>query len=122
MNEYDKYLTNIDKIYNHYGYDHQLNKLVEEIGELLIAISKKDEFNIREEMADVYLLIDQFRHQSTYDAFQRIQYAKAQRQVDRIENNSTQKTFTREEIAKMSTSEFIKNEAAINNQIKNGLI
>ncbi len=41
MNEYDKYLTNIDKIYNHYGYDPQLNKLVEEIGELLIAISKK---------------------------------------------------------------------------------
>lgn len=122
MNEYDKYLTNIDKIYNHYGYDRQLNKLVEEIGELLIAISKKDEFNIREEMADVSLLLDQFRRQSAYGAFQQIQYAKAQRQVDRIENNSTQKTFTREEIAKMSTSEFIKNEAAINNQIKNGLI
>lgn len=119
MNEYDKYLTNIDKIYNHYGYDHQLNKLVEEIGKLLIAISKKDEFNIREEMADVYLLIDQFRHQSTYDAFQQIQYAKAQRQVDRIES---EKTFTREEIARMSTAEFLKNEAAINNQIKNGLI
>lgn len=85
MNEYDKYLTNIDKIYNHYGYDRQLNKLVEEIGELLIAISKKDEFNIREEMADVSLLLDQFRRHSAYGAFQQIQYAKALRQVDRIE-------------------------------------
>lgn len=122
MNEYDKYLTNIDKIYNHYGYDRQLNKLVEEIGGLLIAISKKDEFNIREEMADISVILDQFRRHSNFISFQEIQLKKAQRQVDRIENNSTQKTFTREEIARMSTSEFIKNEAAINNQIKNGLI
>lgn len=85
MNEYDKYLTNIDKIYNHYGYDNQLNKLIEEIGELLIAISKKDDFNIREEMADVSVILDQFKRHSAYGAFQQIQYAKAQRQVDRIE-------------------------------------
>ncbi len=32
------------------------------------------------------------------------------------------KTFTREEIAKMSTAEFIKNEPAINYQLQNGLI
>ena len=85
MNEYDKYLTNIDKIFNHYGYDHQLNKLVEEIGELLIAISEKDALNMWEEMADVSVILDQFRRHSAYEAFQQIQYVKAQRQVDRIE-------------------------------------
>lgn len=33
-----------------------------------------------------------------------------------------QKTFTRDEIAKMSTAEFIKNEPAINYQLQNGLL
>ncbi len=44
MNEYDKYLINIDKIFNHYGLESQLNKLVEEIGKLLIAIRCKCAF------------------------------------------------------------------------------
>lgn len=120
MNEYDRYLTNIDKIYNYYGYEPQLNKLVEEIGELLIAISKKDEVNMWEEMADVMVILDQFKQNSKYEEFQGIQFAKAQRQVNRIEETE-KKIFTREEIGKMTTAEFIKNEAAINEQIKNGL-
>lgn len=86
MNEYDKYLTNIDKIYNHYGYDHQLNKLVEEIGELLIAISKKNTLNIWEEMADVQVLIDQFKKNGIGRMnFDELKFLKAQRQIDRIE-------------------------------------
>lgn len=86
MNEYDKYLTNIDKIYNHYGQDNQLNKLVEEIGELLIAISKKDEVNMWEEMADVEVLIDQFKRNGIGKFnFDELKFQKAQRQVDRIE-------------------------------------
>ena len=36
--------------------------------------------------------------------------------------NPPQKTFTRDEIAKMSTAEFIKNEPAINYQLQNGLL
>ena len=48
-----KYFDNLKKIFVHYGMAHQLNKLTEEIGELLIAISKGDTKNIVEEMADV---------------------------------------------------------------------
>ena len=36
--------------------------------------------------------------------------------------NPPQKTFTRDEIAKMSTAQFIKNEPAINYQLQNGLL
>lgn len=86
MNKFDRYISNLDKIFNHYGEKAQLNKLIEEIGELLIAISTKDEFNIREEMADVEVLIDQFKRiQIGWVDFDEIKFKKAQRQVDRIE-------------------------------------
>ncbi len=92
MNSFDRYLVNIDKIFNEYGYGCQLNKLVEEIGELLIAISKKNEKNIAEEMADVEVLIDQFKRiEIGWIDFDEIKFQKAQRQVDRIKAENEQR-------------------------------
>jgi NTP pyrophosphatase (non-canonical NTP hydrolase) len=50
----------LQQIYNHYGKEIQLNKLVEECGELITAIARNDEANMLEEMADVGVVISQF--------------------------------------------------------------
>lgn len=79
-------------IANHYGYDHQLNKLVEEIGEVLIEISKynatKNEVDficLEQELADVEVLIMQLKMLGDTEHIERTIDYKIQRQIERIE-------------------------------------
>ena len=56
MNE-TEYCNGCELIFDHYGEENQLNKLIEECSELIRAISRKDKVNILEEVADVQVLI-----------------------------------------------------------------
>lgn len=87
------------KILQHYGEEHQYQKLVEELGELLIAVSRrlttqdydeilKAEENVVEEMADVMVLMNQLtisigalgKREDYYNA-------KVNRQLERIKRD-----------------------------------
>lgn len=52
------------KVWKHYGEEAQTKKLVEELAELITAIARKDTRAIREEMADVEVMIMQFKQGS----------------------------------------------------------
>jgi NTP pyrophosphatase (non-canonical NTP hydrolase) len=57
------FLTNwndeLHEIIDHYGKDHQLDKLEEEIAELWLAIRSTDKNAITEELADVLVMLGQ---------------------------------------------------------------
>ena len=83
-------------IANHYGYDHQLNKLVEEIGEVLIEISKYkaaqdivDAYDavvrLEKELADVEVLIMQLKILGDAEHVEETIDYKIQRQIERME-------------------------------------
>lgn len=46
-------------IINHYGHTTQFNKTVEELSELIRALVRDDKDNLIEEMADVYIMLEQ---------------------------------------------------------------
>lgn len=46
-------------IINHYGHTTQFNKAVEELSELIRALVRDDKDNLIEEMADVYIMLEQ---------------------------------------------------------------
>lgn len=65
------------EIINHYGFDHQLERLMEECGELIVAIAKNKRYafsdtcidhyeNLVEELADVKNLIEQLEIDNDY--------------------------------------------------------
>jgi NTP pyrophosphatase (non-canonical NTP hydrolase) len=76
----------IKKIFDHYGKNNQLMKLVEECGELITAIARKDEANIIEEMADVSVLISQFIINNP--EIVNVAKVKIDRTIERIENEA----------------------------------
>lgn len=49
------------EIINHFGEKHQIEKVKEELQELIDAINKKDPDNILEEMADCIIMIKQLQ-------------------------------------------------------------
>ena len=49
------------KVWEHYGEEAQTKKLVEELAELITAIAREDARAVREEMADVEVMIMQFK-------------------------------------------------------------
>ena len=55
-NEIDKM---IDKIINHYGKEHQRMKACEELAELQVALFHDYIDDIKEEVADVYIMLEQ---------------------------------------------------------------
>lgn len=93
------YLAGIAIIAANYGEDHQLNKLLEELGEAVTAVSRFTSERTSErlgelsaELADVLVLVDQLA--SFYpdlprgiDAYRK---AKVQRQFKRIEEENAQ--------------------------------
>lgn len=95
----NKYLTGIAIIAANYGEDHQLNKMQEELGEAVTALSRftaeRTPVRLGEltaELADVLVMIDQLA--SFYpdlprgiDAYRK---AKVQRQLKRIEEENAQ--------------------------------
>lgn len=76
------------KIFAHYGYEHQLHKLVEELRELetVILYDTENVEHIQEEMADVLNLIEQFMYgnQNWFGKILDIEEFKVKRQIQRI--------------------------------------
>ena len=86
----------IQKIADHYGLRHQLNKSVEELVELILAIqdysiklsSKDDDISVShmvEEMADVSIMIEQLMYLTeSKEEFEMYRELKINRQIGRI--------------------------------------
>lgn len=76
------------QIIEHYGVSHQISKLLEEIGELIEAIidEDKDKDNMISELADCFVLLNQFveYYGITNDEIQEIMKYKVNRQIERI--------------------------------------
>lgn len=72
------------KVWEHYGEEAQTKKLVEELAELITAIAREDTRAIREEMADVKVMIMQFENGMGIDTLPIMNY-KLHRQLARIE-------------------------------------
>ena len=78
------------KVWEHYGEEAQTKKLVEELAELITAIAREDTRAIREEMADVKVMIMQFENGMEIDTLPIMNY-KLHRQLARIENENNNK-------------------------------
>ena len=72
-------------VWEHYGEEAQTKKLVEELAELITAIARDDIRAIREEMADVEVMIMQFKQGFNIDTLPIMNY-KLNRTLARIEN------------------------------------
>ena len=85
----------LNEILNYYGEEAQANQLVQELGELIVAITKCDVENAIEEVADVEIMIEQFKNFegiSKYrDKIEEIKEYKIQRQLRRIEREKVNK-------------------------------
>lgn len=82
-----KYYTCCREIFDYFGEEQQKQQLIQELAELIQAITKGDEENFIEELADVQVMIDQFTIcNPKLDAkYQEIQFEKVKRQIKRIE-------------------------------------
>lgn len=74
-------------IIEHYGYENQAQKLIEELQELQHAIIYEGEEKVKEEMADVLNLIEQISHYKHWESdIYKIKYFKIQRQIGRMQD------------------------------------
>lgn len=80
----------LEEIFNHYGYNNQRNKLIEECSELIRAIVRNDDDNFVEELVDVAILTEQFlNHFAKYkENFRKIKEYKINMQIERIKNET----------------------------------
>lgn len=98
MEDEEKYLTGIQEkqktIVGYYGPYKQLNQLVEECAELIVAIQKQQRYDfssisdsVVEEMADVKNLIEQLELHKHYvaEGVKTVKGRKIDRQLERIE-------------------------------------
>ena len=86
FNEYIIYGHGCRTIFNHYGIRVQKKQLIQELGELIVALTKSDLENIIEEMADVQVMLDQFKlsNKELDERIQKTKYEKVKRQLQRI--------------------------------------
>lgn len=77
-------------IADHYGKEHQTIKAMEELAELIQALARGDEANIKEEVADVLVMIGQLQHLYEISEIEisRIMFRKIIRQIERIDNEN----------------------------------
>lgn len=80
----------LEEIFNHYGYNNQRKKLIEECSELIRAIVRNDDENFIEELADVAILTEQIlNHFFKYkEKFTKTKEYKIDRQLERIKNET----------------------------------
>lgn len=91
-------------IIDHYGFDNQLDQLIEECGELIVSISKNKRYalsescidyydNLIEELADVKNLIEQLELDSDYvrQGIEVMIEHKANREIERISNRTSRR-------------------------------
>lgn len=83
----------LKEILNHYGEEAQANQLVQELGELIVAITKGDVKNAIEEVADVEIMLEQFKSFEAIDRdkIEDIKEYKIDRQLKRIEREKVNK-------------------------------
>lgn len=83
------YYNALEYIYKNYGMEKQKQQLVQELSELIVAITKNDIQNIIEEMADVQVMLDQFMIANPIwdKEIERIKFQKVKRQLERIQKN-----------------------------------
>ena len=74
-----------EKIINYFGFQDRFIKLAEEMSELFKAIHLKDTENIKEEIADVYVVIYQMMIFFDFDEQMSIARKKVHRTIDRCE-------------------------------------
>lgn len=80
----------LKKIIDFYGSENQKNKLIEELGELLIELSKnkagkQNQRKLAEEMADVHILIEQLiMKENMEEEYKRVRNYKINRQIMRM--------------------------------------
>lgn len=76
----------LKKIYNHFGEEAQMHKLIEEAGELAEAVRKGDEEHITEEIADVLVLVEQIikEHNIVNVSIIEVFEQKVERTIERI--------------------------------------
>lgn len=79
------YYTGCKIIFSHYGEEHQKKQLIQELGELIVAITKDDLENVIEEMADVEVMLDQFK----------INYPKINNKIDTAMLNKVNRQLRR---------------------------
>lgn len=74
-------------IINTYGKSHQVSKLLEEVGELIETIMNEDKENMVQEIADVMVLLEQFKnyYDISSEEITEIFWYKVNRQLDRIQ-------------------------------------
>ena len=80
------------KVWEHYGSEAQTKKLVEELAELITAIAREDARAVREEMADVEVMIMQFKQGFNIDTLPIMNY-KLNRTMARIENEKSKQLY-----------------------------
>lgn len=87
MNIRNVLLRNIYKILAHYGEERQVLKAIEELIELQQAIIHDDRENIKEEIADVYLMLEQVKKMYHFTDTEIIEVVenKVNRQLKRME-------------------------------------
>lgn len=80
-------------IINTYGKSHQVSKLLEEVGELIETIMNEDKENMVQEIADVMVLLEQFKNYYgiSSEEITKIFWGKVYRQLDRIEKEKEKK-------------------------------
>ena len=76
-------------IFNTYGKSHQVSKLLEEVGEFIETVMNEDKENMVQEMADVSVMLEQFKAYYKLDSNNIIDIMnkKIDRQLKRIEND-----------------------------------
>ena len=86
---YKNYFQGCKLILEHYGLKKQKQQLIQELGELIVAITKNNLENILEEMADCLVMIDQFLTIDEYfDRVEVIKLEKLKRQLERIKKEN----------------------------------
>lgn len=77
-------------IADHYGKEHQTVKAIEELAELIQALAKGDIDNIKEEIADVRVMLEQieYLYGISDDAITLRMCAKLWRQLERMEGKN----------------------------------
>lgn len=88
--------SKLKRIFENYGLRNQLVKTNEECGELIVAVSKlqqvcseKNISNVKEEIADVAVMVFQIALDFGIDDISKIIERKIDRQIERIENEKS---------------------------------
>lgn len=126
--------NNLLKIIEHYGINNQLRKFNEESFELQEAIinhgwtimsfeelSEKTKEHIAEEIADCYVILEQFRHYYgiSDEEIEKVMKYKIERQLDRI-NEEKEKLKSKEKIKKIAHKNYALFESMlVSSEIKN---